>query len=114
MTLSNKHSRKIQVGGIHFRWIISPQDTQIIFVAVSADIKGQKIEVAIDSDINRFWVEFPHVSELNLRVVMPKDAENIITQALQLGWKPLEKGPLLRFGFREEQLHKYSFICGNI
>lgn len=104
MSLSKKNSREINVEGQKFRWTISPKENQIIFVAESSETKGQKIEVTIDSDINRFWVEFPNVDTLNLKVITPKDAVNIITQALHSGWTPKDKGPSLSFEFKNEKL----------
>ncbi len=106
MSLSKKISRNIRVANMTFRWAISPKPTQIILVVESADMKGQKMEVIIDSDIDRFWIDFPNTSELNLKVIMPKDVELIILQALQLQWTPLEKGPILRFKFENETLKR--------
>jgi hypothetical protein len=104
MSLSKKNSRTIRVRDSDFRWTISPKKNQIIFVAELIDAKGRKIEVTIDSDINRFWIEFPNVEDLSLKVIKPKDVENIITQALQNGWVPSDKGTPLRFEFKNEKL----------
>lgn len=104
MSLSQKNSREINVAGQNFRWTISPKRNQIIFVAESSEEKGQKIEVSIDSNIDRYWVEFPDVADLNLKVITPKGAGNIISQALDSGWTPSDKGPPLRFEFKNEKL----------
>jgi len=104
MSLSKKNSRTIRVGDADFRWTISPKNNQIIFVAESNDTKGRKIEVKIDSDIDKYWLEFPNVKDLNLKVIKPKDAENIITQALKTGWAPSDKGAPLKFEFKNETL----------
>ena len=104
MSLSKKNSRTIKVDGTDFRWTISPKNNQVIFVAESIDEKGRKIEVTIDSDINRYWVEFPNVDGLNLKVIKPKDVEQIITQALRTGWVPSDKGVPLKFKFENEKL----------
>jgi hypothetical protein len=104
MSLSKKNSREINVAGQNFRWTISPKRNQIIFVAEASETRGQKIEVSIDSDIHRFWVEFPNVDDLNLKVITPKDAGSIISQALDSGWTPSDKGPPLRFEFKNEKL----------
>lgn len=104
MSLSKKNSRTIRVGDTDFRWTISPKSNQIIFVAESNNTKGRKIEVKIDSDIDKYWIEFPNVKDLNLKVIKPKDAENIITQALRTGWDPSDKGTPLKFEFKNETL----------
>jgi hypothetical protein len=104
MTLRKKNSRTIKVGEAEYRWTISPGKTQIIFVAESNETKGRKLEVIVDSDIDRFWVEFPNVQDLNLKVMNPRDAAKIISQALALGWNPTEKGTPLRFEFKNEKL----------
>jgi hypothetical protein len=49
-------------------------------------------------------VEFPNVDDLNLKVITPKDAGSIISQALDSGWTPSDKGPPLRFEFKNEKL----------
>ncbi|MES2381885.1 MAG: hypothetical protein V4538_12640 [Bacteroidota bacterium] len=108
MSLNKKNSRPIRVNGAEFRWTISPAMHQITFVAESSGVKGRKIEVLIDSDINSFWVEFPNVEDLNLKIITPKDAENIIAQALKSGWIVSEKGPPMRFEFKNETLEIMS------
>ena len=99
--LSKKKSRPIVVEDTRFRWAISPDSGYVVFVAEREDIKGRKIEVYIDTDINNFWVEFPNIDKLNLKVIKPKDAANIISQAIHLGWKPNEKGAPLVFDYPE-------------
>lgn len=91
MSLRKQRSRKIKVAEINFRWTIAPKDSQIILAAESIETKGRKIEVTIDSDINRMWVEFPYTENLNLRVFKPNDVENIISLALQKGWGSFRK-----------------------
>lgn len=59
--------------------------------------KGQRIEVHIQSDINDFWVEFPHVDDLNLKVIKPNEVATIILEAILQGWEPREKGSTLVF-----------------
>ncbi len=104
MSLRKKNTRIIKVSGVDFRWTISAASHQITFVAESANTKGRKIKVIIASDIDRFWVEFPKVDNLNLKVITPKDAENIITIALKSGWLPSEKVAPMKFEFIDEKL----------
>ena len=106
MSLSKKNSRTIRVGDSDFRWTISHKNNQIIFVAESNGTKGRKIEVKIDSDIDKYWIEFPNVKDLNLKVIKPKDVENIITLALKTGWDPSDKGTPMKFEFKNETLVK--------
>jgi hypothetical protein len=54
--------------------------------------KGRRLEVKIKTDINDYWVEFPNVDELDLKIITPKDVSIIINKALEHGWKPSEKG----------------------
>jgi len=104
MSLSKKKSRTIKVDDADFRWTISPKNNQLVFVAEAIDTKGRKIEVTIESDIDKFWTEFPNGDDLNLKIVKPKDAEKIITQALKFGWIPSDKGSPLRFKFENDKL----------
>lgn len=62
-------------------------------VAEHESVKGRRLEVYIQSDIDSFWVNVPHTEHLNQKIVRPKDAEFFITQATELGWDPKEKGP---------------------
>jgi hypothetical protein len=66
--------------------------------------KGRIVEVKIKTDIYDYWVEFPNVDELDLKVITPKDVSIIINEALAHGWKPSEKGKLMSFIFEENIL----------
>lgn len=105
MTISEKGSRKIIVGQEQFRWVITPSARGIITLTVQHDeVKGQLLRVDIESDINEFWVEFPNVESLNNKIVMPAEIALIISEAIIQGWKPREKGALLRFKHSENKL----------
>ena len=95
--LSKKRSRPIVVEGINYRWAIAPNPTYVVFVAELADTPMSKIEVYIGSDIDRMWIDFPNTDKLNLKVIKPKDAASIITQAINQGWDPNEKSKPLVF-----------------
>ncbi|ASS49695.1 MAG: hypothetical protein A3D31_08945 [Candidatus Fluviicola riflensis] len=104
MTLSKKKSRLITINTNVYRWVISPNDGYIVLVAHREDVQGQKLEVYVNSEINSFWVEFPYTSNLNLKILNPKDAETIIRQALNLGWNPETKGKPLVFDWKNKEL----------
>lgn len=99
--LSKKKSRPITVGDKDFRWAISPDSGYVVFVAERATEPARKIEIYVNSDIDRMWVEFPATDDLNLKVVKPKDAASMISQAIELGWDPAEKGKPLVFDYLE-------------
>lgn len=111
MTLSKKGSRKMVVGDEEYRWTISATAKgRIVLIVEHGQEKGQKIEVHIQSDINKFWVEFPHVDGLNLKVVKPKEVATIIAEAIAQGWKPREKGSPLVFEWDNDELIKGKLI----
>ena len=104
MALNQKNSRPITIDGEKFRWLVSPVKDHIVFVAEKEGIKGRKIEIHIDSEINEFWLRFPNVEGMNLKVIKPKDASFLIESALELGWNPEEKGSPLVFEWRDKNL----------
>ncbi|MFK7937234.1 MAG: hypothetical protein AB8G22_27210 [Saprospiraceae bacterium] len=106
MSLNKKKSRLIIIDNEKFRWVVSPSSGYLVYVAEKEEVKGRKIEVFIDSDINDYWVEFPNVSNLNLKIVKPKDSESIIRQALKLNWNPEEKGKPIVFDLIDDKLKK--------
>lgn len=92
MTINKKDGRKITVNAETYIWTVSPDSGFIVMVAEHASVKGSRLEVHIRSDIDRIWVEFPHTEHLNQKIVRPKDAAYFITQAVERGWNPEEKG----------------------
>jgi len=84
-----KKSRTISIDVIKYRWLVGPNDGYNVFVAQKEGANGRIIEVYFQTDINAYWIEFPNVDNLNLKIIMPKDSETIIRQALQLGWNRL-------------------------
>jgi len=104
MSISKKNSRLINCNGRKFRWTISPAKDSIKFIAEGEQNNGRKIEVTIQSDINRFRLEVPNVLDLNLKVIKPKDAASFIQQALSDGWNPEEKGNTIIYQLTGEEL----------
>lgn len=100
--LSKKKSRPITIGEDNYRWVVSPDSGYVVFVAESADTPARKIEVYVDSDIDQMWVAFPYTESLNLKVLKPKDAVSIISQAIEQGWNPAEKGKPLVFDYLKD------------
>jgi len=114
MSLPKKKSRTITIDNIQYRWIVGPNDGYNVFVAEKENVKGRKIEVYFDTDINALWVEFPNVESLNLKILKPKDAESIIKQAQKIGWNPDEKGKPLVFDWIEDKLFIRSPASNNV
>lgn len=105
VTLRNKGSRKIVVGNEPYRWIISAASKgHIALIAEHGQEKGQKLHVHIESDINDYWVRFPYVDGLNLKIVTPKEVATMISQAIEQGWNPKENGPPMVFDWSGEVL----------
>lgn len=92
MTINKKDGRKITVNAEPYIWTLSPDSGFIVMVAEHAFVRGSRLEVYIQSDIDSVWVNFPHTEHLNQKIVRPKDAAHFITQAIELGWNPVEKG----------------------
>lgn len=103
--LSKKKSRPITVDEKKYRWSISPDSGYVVFVAENADNPARKIEVYIETDIDKMWLEFPQGNNLKLKIIKPKDATSIIRQAVNLGWDSTERGKPLVF---------YYYANGNI
>ncbi|SCW63024.1 hypothetical protein SAMN04487970_10225 [Paenibacillus tianmuensis] len=105
MTLRNKGSRKIVVGNDPYRWVISTASKgYIVLMAEHKQEKGRKLRIYIESDINDYWVEYPYTDSLNLKVVTPKEVATIISQAIEQGWNPKEKGPPMIFDWSGDVL----------
>ncbi|MCR8633899.1 hypothetical protein [Paenibacillus radicis (ex Xue et al. 2023)] len=83
MTLSKKGSRRIFVADEEYRWTISASiKGRIVLIVEHRMEMGQRIEVYVQSDINDFWVEFPYVNDLKLKVIKPKEVALIILEAI--------------------------------
>lgn len=104
MTINKKSARKIVVQNEPYRWTILPVSGYIVLVAEHEVVQGQRMEVYIQSEIDRMWVEFPHSDHLNLRIVKPKDVERIIGEAIKQGWTPKDKGKPVKFHLNGELL----------
>jgi hypothetical protein len=106
MTLRKKGSRTIRIKNEVFRWTISPDSGYVVLVIENNKIKGSKIKVYIDTDINDFWVNFPEVENMNLKIIKPKDVEFIITKANEQNWDSTKLGKPMVFDLKEKLLIK--------
>lgn len=106
MALPKKKSRIITIDDCQFRWLVGPNDGYHVFVAEKEHIQGRKIEVYFDTEINKFWLEFPKVEGLNLKILKPKDAALIIRQALNDGWNPDERGKPIVYDWNNDIISK--------
>jgi hypothetical protein len=104
VTLSKKGLRKITVNHENYSWKVWPNRGYVVLVVEQSSKKGRRLEVKIKTDINDYWVEFPNVDELVLKIMTPKDVSIIINEALAHGWEPSEKGKPMSFIFEENIL----------
>lgn len=106
MTLIKKATRTIKINNETFRWVISPNNDYIVLVVENNDIKGSKINVYIETDIDKYWINFPKVENMNLKVIKPKDVEFIIKQAIKQGWDSKKSGKPIIFYLKQNVLIK--------
>lgn len=89
--LSKKRSRPIVVGNERYRWSVGKGSGYVVLAVQHDEANGQRLETVISTDVGEFWVEFPHVDGLTLKVIKPSLVSRIILDALQMGWRPKEK-----------------------
>jgi len=101
--LSRKRSRPIQVDGENYRWNIAPNDKWVTIIIQDVSSNGQRLEIRVNTDINRMWIEFPHIEDLNLKVIKPALVEKLIRMAIKFGWSPKRSGRPLKMIFTEKE-----------
>jgi len=106
MTISKRNSRRIIINDEYFRWAISPGSGYLVLVVEHETIKGQKIEVYINSDINNLWVNFPLIENMNLRLVKPSAVRKMIIEAIYMGWNYKEPGKPIKYDLKDESFTK--------
>lgn len=107
MTMNKKSSRKITVRNEVYKYVISPSSKGLlVFTAEHEEDKGQKLRVYIESEINEFWVDFPYVTDLNLKVIKQSEVSMIIAEAIAQGWTPRSKGQIMTFNLTGSSLIK--------
>ena len=98
MAIPKKGSRKIIVNDISYRWLIRRKATYgqvdygigMLHVAIELFEKAESVLVII--------TDKPHPHDIKTNDIVsitPKEVSNWIQEALDLGWKPLQKGPQL-------------------
>ena len=75
MTLPTKGSRTIEVDGVVYRWIVSPDSGFMVVVVEAAKLQGQRVEAYFD------YANEPVTSAM---------VREIIKHALSNGWEPLD------------------------
>jgi hypothetical protein len=89
--IKSKKFRKINVDGEIYGWIVGSCKGFLIINIMPYFYDGSKLEIYVESDIARFWVDFPNVKGYNLRVIKPKDVRISILKAIEKGWVPKNK-----------------------
>jgi len=96
MTLSKRKSRTIVVDENEFRWSPSQDSGYMVLVVQSISGEGRKLEVIISDDKN-IIIENGSYSiengETNKLKITPKLVQQVIRDALKIGWIPTEMGP---------------------
>jgi hypothetical protein len=92
MTLPKKKSRKIQVDGKEYRWLISKRKETIELSIERTEISGQLMQVSFEShnsykkDANLQWQRVRQDTSITPQIV-----KQIIQHGLANGWKPEER-----------------------
>jgi len=95
MAIPKKGSRKIVVGGEEYRWLIRRKATYS-----QSDYGSGFINVAIEhakseGTVLVVYTDRPHPKDwatAEVDPVRPSDIEKWISESIQLGWSPKEKG----------------------
>ena len=107
MSLSKRKSRLISVNNKKYRWSPSQDSGYMVLVVQNESGKGKKLEVII-SDNNNIVVENGsysiEIGEVNKLIITPNLVSKIISDALKMGWKPMELGPPIELSLLENNL----------
>ena len=107
MSFSKRDSRKIVVDGDEFRWSPSQDSGYMVLVVQHSSGQGQRIE-AIISDDNNLIVESGsyaiEVGTVGKLMITPSLVSQVIKDARQLGWNPLENAKPLMLFLDEESM----------
>ncbi|WP_430883350.1 hypothetical protein [Fusibacter sp. JL216-2] len=87
MGLSTKKSKIVKLDELEYKWLVSTGSKINLLLIEANDNRKSILEVEFESDIDRYWVEFPEVDDLNRFVVKPYHVKRIIKMAEKLGWK---------------------------
>jgi len=106
MTLRQKHSRKICVVGINYRWVVRDRPTYLQAVGMSnlsvaverTDAPDCVLRIVLPTARKDNWLLAPGY------VVKPSDLTRWIPKALAAGWFPGKKGPGFELRLKESDL----------
>jgi len=95
MTIRQKHSRKICVDGLYYRWVVRDRSTYLQAIAISnlsvavekMDAPDCVLRIVLPAARQDNWLLVPGY------VVKPSDLSRWIPKALASGWVPGRKGP---------------------
>lgn len=105
MTLNKKTSRTIIVNDKKYNWLISSAKEHLNLI-IEPDEKGQKLEIHVEPEIDNYYIDSNKDKSLNFKTITPKNISNIIPRALEIGWKPTEKGKTLILVLDDNKLFK--------
>jgi len=88
MAIAKKGSRCIDVEGILYRWVVSPDDGYMVLLVELVSEPGQRLEACFPYH-NLF--DPPEAGAFKV-VVSPRVVRKIILAALVNGWQPLQRG----------------------
>jgi hypothetical protein len=91
--LAKRGTRRSVVGGVVYRWVVSPDDGYMVLVAELADEPGQRLEA---------YFRYQDVCEPEVvgvlrivgqrRAIRPGVVLSVIQAALSRGWQPSQRG----------------------
>lgn len=96
MTLSKRKSRKIVVDEKEYRWSPSQDSGYMVLIVQNISGEGRKLEVVI-SDEKNITIENGSYTikngDTNKLFITPKLVQQLIRDAVQIGWNPIDMGP---------------------
>ncbi len=110
--IKSKKFRKININGEIYGWMVGGCEGFLILIVTPYFYDGSRLEVYVESDIGRFWVDFPNVDGYNLRVIKPKDVRLSILKAISNGWIPQDKADCRTYYLVGKELVK-NYVINN-
>jgi hypothetical protein len=95
MTIRQKHSRRISIDGVDYRWVVRDRPTYMQAVGMSnlsvaveqSDAPDCVLRIVLPAARKDNWLLAPGY------VIKPSDLRRWIPKALAAGWLPRKKGP---------------------
>jgi hypothetical protein len=107
MTISKRNSRTVIVDGEEYRWSPSQDSGYMILVVQNSSGQGKKLEVVISDDKNIVIENGSYTIEngdSNKLMITPKLVQQVIREAIVLGWNPTELGPPVELSLNDGAL----------